>query len=102
MWRQDAGSSNGGGRTPAYNAGGDGSRTVNPYADGSRTVNPYGGSTSYGGASGGGGAGAGGAGGGGGGGREEEETRGETEGEGIIRYNEYGVETVLRVSGFRF
>ena len=55
MWRQDAVSTNGGGRTPAYNAGGDGSRTVNPYADGSRTVNPYGGSTSYGGASGGGG-----------------------------------------------
>ena len=56
MWRQDAINSNGGGRTPAYNAGGgggggDGSRTVNPYADGSRTVNPYGGSTSYGGAS---------------------------------------------------
>ena len=38
-----------GSRTPAYAAGGDGSRTVNPYADGSRTVNPYAGGTSYGG-----------------------------------------------------
>ena len=48
MWRQDASSANanGGGRTPAYMASNDGSRTVNPYADGSRTVNPYGGSPS--------------------------------------------------------
>lgn len=47
MWRPYA--SGAGSRTPAYVAGGDGSRTVNPYNDGSRTVNPYGGSTSYGG-----------------------------------------------------
>ena len=52
MWRPDAAAS--GGRTPAYTAGVDGSRTVNPYNDGSRTVNPYGGSTVYGGVSGGG------------------------------------------------
>lgn len=50
MWRQDASSANAesGGRTPAYMASNDGSRTVNPYADGSRTVNPYGGAPSAG------------------------------------------------------